>query len=93
MAHDEQLRALGRKRWRVSLWLTAILVVVYFGFVLAVAFNKALLASVLVPGLSLGILLGAMVILIAWGLTGYYVHWANRHYDEELAALKREEGE
>ena len=40
------------------------------------------------PGLSLGILLGALVILVAWALTGIYVRWANRVYDAELARAR-----
>jgi uncharacterized membrane protein (DUF485 family) len=92
--HDEALMALAKRRWRVSLTLTIALLVVYFGFLLLVAFNKTLLASLVVPGLSLGILGGAVVIVFAWLLTGYYVHWANRHYDPEVARLRGiEEGQ
>jgi uncharacterized membrane protein (DUF485 family) len=59
----------------------------YFGFVLLVAYRKPLLGELVTPGLSLGILLGALVILVAWVLTGIYVRWANVHYDSELARL------
>jgi len=45
-----------------------------------------------VPGLSLGILLGALVILTAWVLIVVYVRWANRHYDTAIAAIRRESG-
>ena len=34
--------------------------VIYVGFILLIAFNKPLLGTVLVPGLSLGILLGVL---------------------------------
>jgi uncharacterized membrane protein (DUF485 family) len=41
-------------------------------------------------GLSLGILLGALVIVAAWTLTFVYVSWANRVYDPALSrAAKR----
>ena len=33
-------------------------------------------------------LLGALVILVAWALTGIYVRWANRVYDAELARAR-----
>ena len=33
------------------------------------------------PGLSVGILLGVLVIVTAWVLIVVYVRWANRHYD------------
>jgi uncharacterized membrane protein (DUF485 family) len=63
--------------------------IVYFGFVLLVAFNKPLLAMLLIPGLSLGILLGALVIVVAWALTWIYVRWANRHYDVSVDGLRK----
>lgn len=49
------------------------MIVIYFGFVLLVAYDKPLLGQQIVPGLSWGILLGALVILSAWVLTFIYV--------------------
>jgi uncharacterized membrane protein (DUF485 family) len=68
--------------------LTGAMMVLYFGFILLVAFNKPLMALQLVPGLSVGILLGVLVILSAWVLVGVYVVWANRSYDRHIAALR-----
>ena len=73
----------GRQR-RFTLALTAAMVVLYFGFVLLIAYNKPLMARMLTPGLSVGILLGALVIVGSWLLTWIYVRWANSHYDTEL---------
>jgi uncharacterized membrane protein (DUF485 family) len=39
------------------------------------------------PGLSLGILLGALVIVVSWILTWIYVRWANTVYDAQVRAL------
>jgi uncharacterized membrane protein (DUF485 family) len=63
--------------------------VVYFGFILLVAFDKPLLGTVLTAGLSLGMLLGALVILIAWLLMWIYVRWANAHYDTAIEGMRR----
>ena len=82
------LVALAARRWRIAMVLTASMLVTYFGFVLLVAYDKPLLGRILMPGLSLGILLGAVVILVAWALTGIYVRWANRVYDAELARAR-----
>ena len=68
------------------------MIVIYFGFIILIAFDKALLARIVVPGLSLGILLGALVIVASWLLTWYYVRWANAHYDTALTAMGRNEG-
>jgi len=61
------------------------MLVFYFGFILLVAFDKPLLGTLLMPGLSLGILLGALVIVSAWVLCLIYVQWANNHYDKVVA--------
>ena len=85
---DARLRALAAARWRVQVILTGTMIVMYFGFVLLIAYNKPLLGRLLMPGLSLGILLGALVIVCSWGLTLVYVRWANTHYDAELERLR-----
>lgn len=88
MEYLAELQALDRARWRVAIWLTLAMMAVYFGFILLVAYQKPLLTSVIVPGLSVGILLGALVIVAAWVTIWVYVRWANTHYDARIAALK-----
>ncbi len=83
------LRALANQRWRVSLWLTAAMMFVYFGFILLVAFNKKLMGQTLVPGLSIGILLGILTIITAWLLIYIYVRWTNNNYDDRLESLRK----
>jgi uncharacterized membrane protein (DUF485 family) len=90
--HEPEVRALDRARWRVALALTGAMIVVYFGFVLLVAYGRPVLGRQLVPGLSIGILLGALVIVLSWILTWVYVRWANRSYDPRVAALGRGDG-
>ena len=81
------LRALATAQWRLAVSLTAAMMAIYFGFILLVAFDKPLLGTILRPGLSLGTLLGALVIVSAWGLIWIYVHWANHHYDAAVRGL------
>jgi uncharacterized membrane protein (DUF485 family) len=83
------LEAASAARWRIALSLTIAMMVVYFGFILLVAFDKPLLGRILAPGLSLGMLLGALVIVAAWVLTWVYVRWANTHYDAHLRGLRQ----
>ena len=85
---SDHLRLLAAARWRVSILLTAAMMAIYFGFILLVAYNKPLLRSTLAPGLSVGILLGALVIVSAWVLMFVYVTWANRHHDAAVDALR-----
>jgi uncharacterized membrane protein (DUF485 family) len=85
-----RLRALDRARWRMALSLTGAMVLLYFGFIALVAFGRPILALKVMPGLTLGILLGALVIVASWVLTWAYVRWANTHYDPLVRALNRE---
>ena len=85
----EELRRLAARRWRIAVVLTALMMAGYFGFILLVAFDKPLLGRLIAPGLSLGMLLGVLVIAAAWVLTWVYVRWANTHYDSRLSGLKR----
>jgi uncharacterized membrane protein (DUF485 family) len=85
-----RLRELDRARWRVVLSLTGAMVLLYFGFIVLVAFGRPVLAILVLPGLSLGILLGAIVIVASWLLTWLYVWWANNYYDPRVRTLTRE---
>lgn len=84
-----ELKSIDSARWRVAVLLTVAMMVIYFGFILLVAYNKPLLTQLLFPGLSIGILLGALVIVAAWALIWIYVRWANEHYDAAVDALRR----
>ena len=83
------LEAVSAARWRIAITLTIAMMAVYFGFILLVAFNKPLLGVRVAPGLSLGMLLGALVIVVAWALTWIYIAWANAHYDASVKGLRR----
>ncbi|WP_338864099.1 DUF485 domain-containing protein [Myxococcus stipitatus] len=87
-SRSDALEALAASRWRVAAALTLATLVAYFGFILLVAFNKPLMGQQIVPGLSVGILLGALVIVTAWALTGIYMLWANGKYDRALSQLR-----
>ncbi len=85
---DARLAAVATARWRVAIALTVAMVGVYFGFILLIAYAKSLMAHRIAPGLSLGILLGALVIVATWILTWVYVRWANTSYDRALGQLR-----
>jgi uncharacterized membrane protein (DUF485 family) len=90
MPSDPSIRALARARWRIAIILGAAIFAVYFGFIVAVAFAKELMATEIVPGLSVGILSGALVIVGTWITTWIYVRWANTHFDARLGHIRRE---
>ncbi|MEW5775022.1 MAG: DUF485 domain-containing protein [Thermodesulfobacteriota bacterium] len=80
---------LVRKRWTVSLSLTAVMLLIYYGFVLILAFDKELLSGKVAGGsMTLWIPVGIAVIVSAWALTGAYVAWANGAYDRMVKGIK-----
>ena len=89
MSDDQRdLKDLSAAQWRLALVLTGVMMAVYFGFILLVAYAKPLLGRLLAPGLSLGTLLGVLVIATAWVVIWIYVAWANGHYDTTVKRLR-----
>jgi len=76
------------RRWRVSLVLTALLFLLYYGYIILIAVNRPLVSRRVGETTTLGIPLGVAVIFGAWLLTALYVVWANRYYDGEAARLR-----
>jgi len=73
--------------------LSILMLVIYLGFILLVAFGKPLLAQKVGGGTtSLGIVLGLGVIFTAFLLTAVYVIRANGRYDDLTDQVKREMG-
>jgi uncharacterized membrane protein (DUF485 family) len=86
-----RFQELVRQRTKFAWTLTIVMLVIYFGFILLVAFAKPLLAMKIGGGVtSLGILLGLGVIIAAFVLTGIYVYRANSEFDELTRNLTRE---
>jgi uncharacterized membrane protein (DUF485 family) len=93
MTDTTAVTRLAARRWRLALALTAAMLAVYLGFILLIAFAKPVLATRVTGGLTVGILLGVLVIVAAWLLTWVYVRWANNHYDRELGDIARRDAE
>jgi uncharacterized membrane protein (DUF485 family) len=73
---------LRRKRNSFGWLLSILMLVVYYGYIALIAFNKAFLAQPLGEGVTtLGIPLGMGVIIFTIVITGIYVFRANSEYD------------
>ena len=81
------VKDLARARWRIAMALSLTVFALYFGFIFAVAFAKDTMATMVVAGLSIGMLSGALVIVAAWLTTWIYVRWANAHFDARRDAI------
>ena len=82
---------LKRKRSSFGWWLTLAMMVVYYGFILLVAFNKEFLAQKTGAGvMSIGIPIGVGVILFTIIITGIYIRRANTEFDDLKAQVIKE---
>jgi uncharacterized membrane protein (DUF485 family) len=73
---------LRNQRNRFGWTLSILMLVVYYGYIALIAFNKAVLAQPLGTGVTtLGIPLGMGVIVFTIVITGIYVARANSAYD------------
>jgi len=88
MLESPEFRRLVSKRWTVSVVLTILLFILYYGYILLIGYDKALLSRKIGEYTTLGLPLGVAVIVLSWVLTVVYVIWANRSYDPEVKKLK-----
>jgi uncharacterized membrane protein (DUF485 family) len=93
LLNDPDFKELMRQKNLISTILTIVMLVVYLGFIVLLAFAPQVLATKVGRGASLGIPLGIGVIIIAWILTGVYVRWANTRYDALVAAVRSKSDE
>ncbi len=87
---SKKFNELVRKRLSFSLTLTFIMLIVYFGFILTIAFYKQILAVKIGEYLTIGIPIGIGIIIFAWLLTGIYTRWANNKYDKSVRELRNQ---
>ncbi len=88
---NPKYQELKRKRSGFGWWLTLLMMVVYYGYIALIAFNKGFLAQPLGAGVTtLGIPIGFGVIIFTIVITGLYVRRANSEFDALTAQLLKE---
>ena len=93
MMANPTFQTLTRSRATLGWTLSAIMWVIYFGFILLVAFDKGLLGTVVAGQVtSLGIVIGLGVLVSAFVLVAIYVVIANTRFDRLTRDLRREVG-
>ena len=71
--------------------LTWFMMIVYYGFIMLIAFNKELLSTRTGDGvMTWGIPIGLFVIVFTVIITGIYVRRANTEFDDLTAAIRKE---
>jgi uncharacterized membrane protein (DUF485 family) len=91
---DPEFLKLVRQKNAVTVILTIVELVLYFGFIALIAYNKPFLAEKISEGSSItvGIPIAVGVIFISWILTGIYVLWANNKYDAMVKGVRERMG-
>lgn len=88
---NPKFQKLRRERNLFSRTLTIIVLLVYYGYIGLIAFDKELLAMPIGNGVTtLGIPLGIGIIVFTILITGVYVYRANNHYDKVIADVLEE---
>ena len=94
VAENPKYKELIAKRTRFGWILTVIMLVVYYGYVSLIAFDKSFLARPIGDGvMSLGIPIGFGVIVVSIILTGVYVVRANGEFDRLTREIIEEAGQ
>jgi len=89
IADSSAFKTLQSRRNALALRLSLAMCVIYYGFILLIAFGKQILAMPLIGVITLGLPLGLGVILSAIVLTGIYTRRANREFDRLTAESVR----
>jgi uncharacterized membrane protein (DUF485 family) len=88
---NANFKALVHERTRFGVTLTVVMLVIYYGFILLVAFGKGFLATKIGGGVTtIGMIIGLAVILSAFILTGIYTQRANSRYDDLAEKLRKD---
>jgi len=88
---NPKFQELVRTRTGFAWTLSAIMLAIYLGFIFLIAFGHDLMAAKIGGGVtSVGIVLGLVVIIAAFLLTGIYVQRANGRFDDLTRDLTKE---
>ncbi len=79
---NPKYQELKRKRSSFGWWLTLLMMVVYYGYIALIAWNKPFLSQPMGAGVTtIGVPIGMGVIIFTIVITGIYVRRANDVYD------------
>jgi uncharacterized membrane protein (DUF485 family) len=87
VASSPRYRELVRERSRFSWTLTIVMLAIFFGYILLIAFAPGVLAHRIYGTTTLGIPVGIGVIVSGVVLTGIYVHRANSRFDPMIREI------
>lgn len=90
--NNPKFNELVKKRSRLAWSLSAVILAVYYAFILVIAFDPEVLGTSMGGIMTVGIPVGVAIIVIAFALTGVYVKRANTEFDALTQQIKEEAG-
>lgn len=90
ISNDADYKELVSKRTGFAWILSIVMLVLYYAYILVIAFDKQLLAQPVSEGslMTWGVPVGVALIVIAFALTGIYVRRANSEFDVLVKRIK-----
>ncbi len=92
LLNDDDFKNLVAQKNSISWILTVLELVLYFGFIALIAFNKPFLGARLVGSITIGIPIAVGTIILSWVFTGIYIRWANSKYDDLVKKVREKVG-
>lgn len=90
IASHPKYQELKAKRSSFGWILTWLMMIVYYGFIVLVAYNKELMSSKIGAGVTtLGMPIGLFVIVFTIAITAIYVRRANSEFDDLTEEIKK----
>ncbi len=92
--NNPKYQKLVKERSKFAWTLSIIMLVVYYAFIMTIAFNPSFLGTKIGDGvMTIGIPTGIAIIFIAFALAGIYVKRANGEFDELTKEVREELGD
>jgi len=92
--NNPKYQKLVKERSKFAWTLSIIMLVIYYAFIMTIAFNPAALGTKIGDGvMTIGIPIGIAIIFIAFILAGIYVRRANGEFDQLTKEVREELGD
>ena len=88
---DMKFKKMVKQRNRFAVFLSLIVLSIYFIFIGTATFRPELLAMPLEQGpITIGLPIAAIVIILSWVITGLYIYVTNQYFDKQKEKLRKE---
>lgn len=88
--NNPKYQDLVRRRSRLAWSLAVITMGLFFGFILIAALNPALLATPVIGITTVAVIIGALMPVVLWILTGIYIRSTSQDFDKISEQVARE---